>query len=303
MSQQMTKSQTGGSSALMDVLGANGVLKRLVEKSGGDEAFAKRFKNELLTVVTTNKYLQNCSAQSILAAAGQAATLKLSISPSLGYAYIVPYKNEATFQVGYKGLIQLAQRTGLYRKIRGVEVYAGELKDYNRLTGDFSFGKRTGDEVVGYLSYFELINGFQNMLFISKEDMEKHALMYSQSYKNDRQKGWSSSVWSTQFDKMGVKTVLKHLLSKYGPLSIDMQQAIQADQSVVNTDGTYTYIDNEHSKTVDTVTGEIMQTPPEITEGENPPTVETPPINTEVSMAATMEESKNDSGMPEIDFD
>ena len=232
--------------AVVSLINNNNVLKRFVEKTGGDEAFAKRFKNELLTVVTTNKYLQNCSVQSILTAAGQAATLKLSISPSLGYAYIIPYKGEATFQIGYKGLIQLAQRTGLYRRIRGVEVYEGELKDYNRLTGDFSFGQRISDQIIGFLAYFELLNGFQCMLFISKEEMETHAMTYSQSYRSDKNKGWTTSIWSTQFNKMGIKTVVKMLLSKYGPMSVDMQQAITADQSVVSAEGKYTYVDNQH---------------------------------------------------------
>ena len=298
MTKEMTKANDR--SALIEALSANSVLRRLVEKAGGDESFAKRFKNELLTVVTTNKYLQNCSAQSILTAAGQAATLKLSISPSLGYAYVIPYKNEATFQIGYKGIIKLAQNTGLYRRINSIEVYEGEIENYNRLTGELEFGKRESDTVVGYIAYFELLNGFRSTLYMTRSEMEAHAEKYSASYKRDKESKWNSSVWSTNFDAMGKKTVLKLLLSKYGPLSIDMQQAIKADQSVVNVDGSYNYVDNYNGKIVDMSTGEVITSPAFTDE------LATKGLNAQTySTTAQMEtETSNvDNGMPEIDFD
>ena len=248
--------------AITEALNSETIFQRFIDKSGGDEAFARRFRSELLAIVSTNKNLAKCTTQSILTAAGQAATLKLPIAPSLGYAYVVPYKGEATFQLGYKGITQLAMRTGLYRRIRAVEVYEGELKNYNRLTGDFEFGERTGDEVVGYLAYFELLNGFQSMMYMTAEEMDQHAEKYSQSYRADKEKGWRSSVWTSNFDAMGRKTVLKLLLSKYGILSVDMQMALQADQSVIRPDGTYKYVDNERKQTIDAETGEILENEP-----------------------------------------
>ena len=284
--------QQTNTKAITEALSSKAALSRFVEKAGGDEAFAKRFQSELLTTITTNKALQNCNdTNSIWTAAYQAAALKLSVAPSLGYAYIVPYKGAATFQLGYKGLTQLAMRTGLYRKIRSVEVYEGELRDYNRLTGDFSFGERTSDKVVGYLAYFELLNGFQSMLYISREDMEAHATKYSQSYKYDKQKGYSSSVWSTNFDAMGRKTVLKQLLSKYAPLSVEMQEAIQSDQAKITKDGTFDYIDNRRGfEGVDTETGEVI----DFAEGE---------ILQTDSTDASVETATTGDDMPKIDFD
>ena len=186
--------------------------------------------------------MQGCDEQSIITAASQAVALNLSISPALGYAHVIPYNGKATFQIGYKGLIQLAQRSGLYRTINADIVYEGEIKSRDRLSGKIEFGERTGNEVIGYFAHFELLNGFTSTLYMSKEDMENHALKFSTSYKFDKNK--NSSVWAKEFDKMATKTVLKLLLNKYGPMSPEMEKAVAADQSVIDAEGNYNYVDN-----------------------------------------------------------
>jgi len=169
-----------------------------------------------------------------------AATLKLPINPNLGFAYIVPYKDTATFQMGYKGYIQLAMRTGQYKTINASVVYEGQIEDVDFVTGEIIRGKKKSDKVVGYVAYFELINGFSKMVYMSHEDMMRHALTYSQAYKGDKKYGKTNSVWSTNFEAMGLKTVLKQLISKYGIMSIDMQGAgLETALSADSTDDVY----------------------------------------------------------------
>src|SRR5690606_33794773 len=143
--------------------------------------------------------------------------------------YIVPYKGQPQFQMGYKGYIQLAMRSGQYQRIEVNEVYEGELTVVNRFTCDFEFNPegRQSDKVVGYLAYFRLINGFEKYLYMTVEQVQAHAKRFSQSY------GKGFSPWTTDFDAMAKKTVLKRLLATYGILSIDMQTAQLADQATV----------------------------------------------------------------------
>lgn len=255
----------GNSLVLQEVLNSQHTLRRFVEKAGGDEVFARRFLGTLATMVSSDSKLKSCDAQSVLSAASQAVTLKLPLSKTLGYAYVIPYKNkgkmEAQFQIGWKGLVQLAQRSGLYKTINADVVYEGELKEHNRLTGAIDFsGEAVSDKVVGYVAYFELLNGFSKTFYMSKERMEAHAKLYSQAYGYDVYNNRKTSVWSKNFDAMGTKTVLKLLLGKYGPVSVDMERAMQADQAAVNADGTYRYVDNEKPQTVDVETGEVLDT-------------------------------------------
>ena len=178
------------------------------------------FMSSLLSVVAGNDALQRCEPASILTSAAKAAILNLPIEPSLGFAYIVPFKNDATFILGYKGYIQLAIRTSAYDAINATEIYEGEQVVENRLTGEITLnGKRSGDEVIGYAAYFRLNNGFEKYKYMSVDDIHKHAKTYSKSYGNQR------SAWTTNFDDMGKKTVIRQLLSKYGLLSINMQDA------------------------------------------------------------------------------
>ena len=254
---------------LMETLKREVVLKNLTNAAGGDEKFAMRFRSALVTLVTTNTNLQKCSVQSIMAAAAQAATLKLPLNPSLGYAYIVPYGQQAQFQIGYRGLIQLAQRSGLYKRIKATRVYEGEMRNYDRFTGEYDRGERLSDNVVGYYAYFELLNGFKAEVYMTKAEMENHAAMYSKTYQNDRKYKNQSSVWSTKFDSMAEKTVLRLLLSKFAPLSVDIELALTGDQTV---DGEY--LDNAE-KVVDVETGEVVENETSETTKESSTTTET----------------------------
>jgi recombination protein RecT len=182
----------------------------------------------LLTVVNGNAALQNCSTGSILTSAIKAAILDLPVENTLGYAYIVPFGKEATFILGYKGYIQLALRTKAYKIINATPIYEGEQITENRLTGEIKLnGKRTGDEVIGFAAYFLMKDGFEKFKYMTIDAMHAHAKKYSKSYGNAR------SAWTTNFDDMGKKTVLRQLLSKYGLLSIQYQDE---DMPLVSTD-------------------------------------------------------------------
>lgn len=211
------------------------LLKDVNVKGRFQEILGKKapaFMSSIISVTSQNSLLKKADANTVLSAAAIAATLDLPINPSLGMAYIVPYENkrerkhEAQFQIGYKGIIQLAIRSGLYHRIEVNEVYEGELEVENRFTGEFSFGKRTSDTVTGYLAYFKLTTGFEKMLYMTKKEAEAHGKKYSATFRNDK------GLWVTDFDAMAKKTVLKQLLSKFGIMSIDMQRAQVFDQSV-----------------------------------------------------------------------
>ena len=219
-----------------------GMLEMPAYKNKFNEMLGKKaagFMSSIIAVTNNNKYLAKANPASVIGAAAQAAMLDLPINQSLGFAYIVPYGNEAQFQLGYKGYIQLAQRSGQYVDIGAKTVYEGELEYENRLLDKFKFGERTGDKVIGYLAYFRLTNGFEKMLFMTLDEMQAHAKKYSKNYKGGTDK-WGL----TDFNTMAEKTVLKRLLSKYGPLSIEsiqMSQALSNDGSVIsmNKDGDF----------------------------------------------------------------
>ena len=217
---------------------------RFIEVLGEKEA--KRFISALINICNGSKQLQECDSRSITAAAGLAAVTGLSISPSLGQAYIVPYKGKAQFMVGWKGLVQLAHRTGKYTALNAGKVCEGEITGINPVTGEAILGEKTSDEVVGYVAYMRLTNGFEKTLYMTRPEIEEHALKYSQSYAYDKKFGKKSSPWSTSFDAMASKTVLKRLLNNYGILSTEMAEVIQADQGVVDKN-TITYVDNGDS--------------------------------------------------------
>ena len=186
---------------------------------------AGAFVTSILSLVKSTPQLAAADPKTVISAAMTAATLKLPINPNLGFAYIIPYGKEAQFQMGYKGYIQLAMRTGQYKTINAAVVYEGQIEDIDFVTGEIIRGKKKSDKVVGYVAYFELINGFSKMVYMTHEEMLRHAMTYSQAYKYDKKNGKKSSVWSTNFEAMGLKTVLKQLISKYGIMSIDMQGA------------------------------------------------------------------------------
>lgn len=180
------------------------------------------FVASLLSVVTNNNLLAKASNNSIMTAAMKAAVLNLPIEPSLGQAYIVPYGREAQFQLGYKGLIQLAQRSGKYKSINSGVVYKSQFVSYNPLFEELEIDfTKPQDEVVGYFAAFKLLNGFEKVTYWTKEQAHAHGKRFSKTFNN--------GPWKSDFDAMAQKTLLKQIISKYGPLSVEMEKAIVAD--------------------------------------------------------------------------
>jgi recombination protein RecT len=172
-----------------------------------------------------NGGLQKCDPSGVIQEALKAAVLKLPISKSLGFAYLVPYAGKVQFQIGYKGMIQLAMRSGQLKVLNADLVYEGEYQGYDRISGELDIcGKRTGNQIVGYFVYMELVNGFRKIEYWSREKIISHAEAKSPSYKNKR------SAWFTDFDAMAKKTVLRSLLSKYAPMSIEFLTALNQDE-------------------------------------------------------------------------
>jgi recombination protein RecT len=221
-------------------LQSDAVMNRLQKLVGEN---AEQWVSTILHIANSNKQLQQCEPKSIVAAAVQAIALRLPIDATLGYSYIVPYANKAQFQIGYKGLIQLALRSGQYRTINVSTVYEGQLVSHDILTGEVVLqSERSGNNVVGYVAYIELVNGFRKAMYMTVDEVTEHAKRFSKMY------GKADSLWVKNFDGMAQKTVLKRLLSKYGLLSVDMQRAIKVDQAVIpsieSDDNDIIYIDN-----------------------------------------------------------
>jgi len=204
------------------------------------------FISSVLSVVSSNSSLSNADQNSIYTAALMAASLDLPINQNLGLAYIVPYnakqsdgtyKQMAQFQLGYKGFLQLAQRSGQFKTINSTDVREGEIVSWDRMSGEITFEwiqdskVRLSKKVVGYLSYFKLLNGFENSLYMTVEEIDAHAKKYSQTYKK-----YGTGLWKDEFEGMAKKTVTKLNLSKNAPLSIEMSKAVISDQSVIKND-------------------------------------------------------------------
>lgn len=211
---------------LKSLLSGDAVKNRFEEILGRK---APGFISSVISVAGNNKLLASADPRSILNSAVIAATLDLPVNPNLGYAAIVPYKGQAQFQIMYKGLIELCQRSGQFASIIDEVVYEGQLVKKNKFTGEYVFDEdaKTSDKVIGYMAYFKLINGFEKTSYMSIEEVKQHAAKYSQTYK----KGYG--VWQDEFDVMARKTVLKLLLNKYAPKSIEMQRAVTFDQAVI----------------------------------------------------------------------
>lgn len=201
---------------------------------------APQFTTSLITSLNDNAKLAACEPQSVVTAALTAASMDLPINQNLGFAYLIPYKNKGEdvcqFQMGYKGFVQLAQRSGYYKTINVTDVREGEIKSIDRLSGEIDFSwieddkTRESAPAVGYVAYFELLNGFKKSLYMSYEQLQSHAKRFSKSYK------FGSGLWKDDFDSMARKTVLKQLISKFGPLNTQLQEAVTKDQTV---DGEY----------------------------------------------------------------
>lgn len=216
---------------------------------------AQRFTSAIISAVTVNQELQKCSNQSILSGALLGESLKLSPSPQLGQYYLVPFDNRqkgkvAQFQLGYKGYIQLAVRSGYYKKLNVVAIKEGELIKFNPLTEEIDVRLIEDEDIrentptIGYYAMFEYTNGFRKAIYWSKARMENHAKKYSAGYSRDLQRGTQYTFWSKDFDAMAYKTMLRQLLSKWGIMSIDMQNAVESDMAVINEDGSKDYVDN-----------------------------------------------------------
>ncbi len=186
---------------------------------------AGAFMSSMIDLYASDTYLQNCDPEKVALECIKAAALKLPISKALGFAYVVPYDGKPTFTIGYKGLIQLAMRTGQYRTINADVVYEGEYVGGDKLTGEIDLsGEKTSDKIIGYFCYIELINGFSKTLYMTKEQVETWAKRYSPSAK----KG-TFSPWVSEFDKMAQKTVIRRLISTYGAMSMEMQNVVDED--------------------------------------------------------------------------
>lgn len=264
------------------------------------------FVASLIDLFTGDKSLQTCKPQMVIAEALRAATLRLPLNKALGFAYIVVYNNSVknpdgtwtkvptpTFIPGYKGYIQLAMRTGQYRTINADYVYEGELRKVNKLSGEIAFdGEKKSDKIVGYFCYFELLNGFSKTLYVSVEDMAAYAKRYSPSIgKNTTIEQLISKAndgivskkvgWEGNFNDMALKTTIRRLLSKYGYLSVEMQNALSKDveeQEMASRNDiieeqankqTIT-IDESSYEEVDTETGEIKNTSTDASQEEMP---------------------------------
>lgn len=236
---------------LVDYLNKDIIINHIKKVVGKD---TKRFISSIISATTVNPELKECSKESILSAALLGETLKLSPSPQLGQYYFVPFKSKygkvAQFIIGYKGYLQLAIKTGFYKKINVIAIKEGELNYFDPLNEEIQvniikdYEAREKAETVGYYAYLEYMNGFRKALYWSKSQMENHALKYSTSYNRDIQKGTKYSYWSNNFEAMAYKTMLRQLLSKWGNLNPEMQMAIDGDMAVIHQDGTNEYIDN-----------------------------------------------------------
>lgn len=214
------------------------------------------FCTSIISAVKANPELAKCTNNSLINAALIGNTMGLLPSPQLGQMYFVPYKNhktgyyDAQFQMSYKGYVQLAIRSGQYEKIVVSDVREGELKGFDPFTESIKFTPimdyeaRRNAPIIGWYSYFKLLNGFEKMLYWSAREMDEHARKYSVSYASDIKDSAKKSFWSKNYPEMAKKTVLKHLISKYGILSVDMQTALVNDQAVIDDEGQGEYVDN-----------------------------------------------------------
>lgn len=208
------------------------------------------FVNNLTALVSNNAALQVCKPETLMFASLKATALDLPLDQNLGFAYVLPYNDRkngvtvAQFQMGYKGFVQLALRSGQFKTLNTTDVREGELIDEDFVTGELTFKRAENREtlpIIGYVAYFKLLNGFEKYLYMSSAEMKAHALRFSQTYK----KGYGLWADKEMFDAMAKKTVLKLLISKYAPLSVEMRDAIKVDQAVMQKEDSYDYVDNQ----------------------------------------------------------
>ena len=230
--------------------------QKLIHNTLQDPNRVNRFVGSILSAVAVNPDLQMCDPGTILAGAFLGESLGLSPSPQLGQYYLVPFEDNknnrrvATFQLGYKGYVQLAIRSREYEKINVVAIKKDELVYWNELDEDIKVNlikdplERENTETIGYYAMFKLTSGFIKCIYWSKEQMQAHALRYSKAYAADNKNGWSYSFWTKNFDGMAFKTMLRQLISKWGVMSPELQDVNERDASVINLDGSFNLLEN-----------------------------------------------------------
>ncbi len=236
-------------------------IKNLINNTLGDPTRANRFITNISSAVAVNPDLQACESFSIINAALLGESLNLSPSPQLGHYYMVPFNDKnrgkiATFQLGYKGYIQLAMRSGQYKKLNVLAIKKGELVKYDPLNEIIEVNLIEDDEIreqtetVGYYAMFEYLNGFIKTMYWSFKKMKSHAVKYSQAYRKDKEKGYSYSFWTKDFDGMAYKTMLRQLISKWGIMSTELQKAVTSDMAYIKDNETVEYVDNVEDEVI-----------------------------------------------------
>ena len=278
------------------------VKKQINDVVGGKNG--TRFISSIVSAVNTNSVLQECTNASIVSAAILGESLDLSPSPQLGQYYLIPFNDKekgkvAQFQLGYKGYIQLAIRSGQYKKMNVLSIKEGELIKFDPLNEEIEVNLidsediREKAETIGYYAMFESINGFRKAIYWSKEKMMDHAVKYSHGYANDLKNDTKWTFWSKDFDGMAYKTMLRQLISKWGFMSIDMVTAIDSDMAVINSDGTKNYVETDTGYVADFK--QIEETVDDSTASQNVEDKESANNSTEKKVAKTAKNDKQES--------
>lgn len=250
-----TKTQT-----VQTLMNSSAVIKKMNDVLGSEKK-ASAFISSVISVTQNNKLLRNAEPMSILSSAMVAATLDLPVVPTLGMAYLVPYKSVCSFQIGYKGILELAMRSGEFKTIIDEVVYDGQLIKKNKFTGEYVFDEdkiNNDAKPIGVMARFDLINGYSKTIYWSLEEIQEHAKRFSQAYRSGYESPWKSDFW-----QMAKKTVLKALLNKYAPKSVAMNTAIKFDQAKVNINS-----DDIEELNVDAFDAEYIDNPEEVVDEE-----------------------------------
>lgn len=291
----VAKSKAQQNLGITEYLTKDAIKNQINKVVGGKNG--QRFISAIVSAYNTNPTLQECTNQSILSAALLGESLQLSPSPQLGHYYMVPFNNtkagvkEAQFQMGYKGYIQLAIRSGQYKRLNVVAIKEGELEYFDPLNEDIKvnlmvdWDKREEAETIGYYAMFELVNGFRKTMYWSKAQMLAHADKYSPAFYKDAGKvktkygekqrvsyadyeagnydprdSWMySSFWYKNFDGMAYKTMLRQLISKWGVMSIELQKAFEGDMATLDAEGHPTYVENDNDEYVEATATEMNE--------------------------------------------
>ena len=276
----------GKATTVGEIVKKTTMVQRFADVLGGQDK-ANQFLASLTSAVNGNSSLRKCNPMKVIECAMVAASLNLDVNPNLGFASIVPYKDGKSgnyipqFQMGWKGFVQLAIRTRMYETMQVNEVYADEFDSYDPFRGELKFhivenGDRANgrtDKIVGYSFFFRLVDGFSKMSYMSKEEARNHAKRYSKAYQSDIKNGTSSSPWSTLFDAMAEKTIVKNTLSKWGILSTQFAMAQKADMATIADDNSFDYLD-EGEPIIEQTEEPKKEEPPKAEE----PKVEEPPV-------------------------